>query len=55
MATVLTIALELTLPALLLLLWRSAERADREITALTHSRFPQAAPVSRNDVPQSLL
>jgi cell division protein FtsX len=54
MATILTIALELTLPALLLLLWRSAERADEEISALTQSRFPQAASSSGSDMPKPL-
>jgi hypothetical protein len=54
MATVLTIALELALPALLLLLWRSAERADEEISALTQSRFPQATSSSGSDMPKPL-
>jgi cell division protein FtsX len=38
MATIFTIALELALPGLLLLLWRAAERADQEIGALAQSR-----------------
>ena len=38
MTTLFTIALELALPGLLLLLWRAAERADREISALAQSR-----------------
>ena len=38
MTTLFTIALELALPGLLLLLWRAAERADQEISALAPSR-----------------
>jgi cell division protein FtsX len=38
MATLFTITLELALPGLLLLLWRAAERADREIGALAQRR-----------------
>jgi cell division protein FtsX len=37
MATIFTIALELALPGLLLLLWRAAERADQEIGAPAQS------------------
>jgi len=43
MATIVTIALELALPGLLLLLWRSAERADREISALAQKRCTDPA------------
>ena len=49
MATILTIALELTLPALLLLLWRSAELADqvarivRSIRALELKKAPSVS------------
>jgi len=43
MATIVTIALELALPGLLLLLWRSAERADQEISALTEKRCADPA------------
>jgi hypothetical protein len=54
MATIMTISLELTLPALLLLLWRSAERTDREIGALAESRLPERASSSYTDLPKLL-
>ena len=49
MATILTIALELALPGLLLLLWRAAERADQEISALAQSRVA-GAPTQRDSM-----
>jgi hypothetical protein len=52
MATIVTIALELALPGLLLLLWRAATRADEEISALTQSRFSPAAPSSCAAMPK---
>jgi hypothetical protein len=38
METIVTIALELALPGLVLLLWRAAERADREVSALVSQK-----------------
>ena len=49
MTTLFTIALELALPGLLLLLWRAAERADREISALAQSRVA-GAPTQRDSM-----
>ena len=49
MATLFTIALELALPGLLLLLWRAAERADQEISALARSRVA-GAPTQRDSM-----